>query len=165
MDVNGRRVIDRADVYYRDVPSPSGSAKTKPKPKPTGILGPLLGGLIKGTDILLEDDVEQLFPVRPEESPEHLVFTSAKSSPNVQPQMTTLTTTSTASVAANTAPITTTSAVLLEMPQLKTPRVSVLSDPAPNLVGFTGIFFRCVKTVCTYCWREAHVCSYYFLND
>jgi len=52
LDVNGRRVIDRTDVFYRDVPSPP----KQPKPKPSGILGPILGGLFGHTKILRDEN-------------------------------------------------------------------------------------------------------------
>ena len=78
LDVNGRRVIDRDDILYRDnladtdngsdqdapsSPSPGkGHTSTKPvKPTPTtgsttkddgGLLGPILGGLLQGLGLL-----------------------------------------------------------------------------------------------------------------
>jgi hypothetical protein len=71
LDVNGRRVIDRDDILYRDkladngsdqdAPSPGkGHTSIKPvKPIPTsgstkdgGLLGPILGGLLQGLGLL-----------------------------------------------------------------------------------------------------------------
>lgn len=69
LDVNGRRVIERHDVYYRDVtppiPDPANKLQHKPKPKPKkpdgGLLGlgPLLGKLgLLGLQAELEPDPE-----------------------------------------------------------------------------------------------------------
>jgi len=77
LDVNGRRVIERDDIMYRDKlvdngsdqdapsrsPSPGkGHSSTKPlKPTPTsgstkdgGLLGPILGGLLHGLGLLVD---------------------------------------------------------------------------------------------------------------
>ena len=77
LDVNGRRVIDRDDIMYRDIladngsdqdtPSPSESPgkehkSTRPvKPAPTsgsakdgGLLGPILGGLLQGLGLIVD---------------------------------------------------------------------------------------------------------------
>ncbi|KIM87363.1 polysaccharide lyase family 14 protein [Piloderma croceum F 1598] len=52
LDVNGKRVIDRSDVFYRDIPTPPIKPKPKPTPKPSGILGPLLGSPLLGGPLL-----------------------------------------------------------------------------------------------------------------
>ena len=53
LDVNGKRVIERSDVFYRDaIAASSPSSLPAPKPtklKPSGILGPL-GPLLGGGD-------------------------------------------------------------------------------------------------------------------
>ncbi|KIJ63380.1 polysaccharide lyase family 14 protein [Hydnomerulius pinastri MD-312] len=53
--VDGKPVINRTDVFYRDVPAQAKQkpiaktpqASSKPSPSPGGILGPLLGGILK----------------------------------------------------------------------------------------------------------------------
>jgi hypothetical protein len=72
LDVNGRRVIDRDDIMYRDILADNGSDQDSPSPSPGkghrpikstptsgsakdgGLLGPILGGLLQGLGLLID---------------------------------------------------------------------------------------------------------------
>jgi hypothetical protein len=156
LDVNGKRVIDRSDVFYRDAPP---SPKT-PKPKPTGILGPLLGGLLPDTHLFHARDERKDFPPLLPRPTAHHVLPANKVTPppsamnqyvvrqaiSTQHDTVTVTVTSTAGSIVETASTATVTAVLLvniESDGEETP-LSIESVPAPQFqpVGFTGIFFR-----------------------
>ncbi|KAF4578354.1 hypothetical protein EYR36_000161 [Pleurotus pulmonarius] len=49
LDVDGRRVIERSDIYYRGMPAPAKTVKNPATKKPEqggGLLGPILGGIL-----------------------------------------------------------------------------------------------------------------------
>ena len=156
LDVNGKRVIDRSDVFYRDVPP---SPQT-PKAKPTGILGPLLGGLLPDTHILYAQDEHKDFQPQLPQPTAHQVLPANKvtSPPNAMDQYVvrqaistrhdavTVTVTSTVSSTAEAAPTATVTAVLFVNVESHGDETSptIESAPAPQSqpVGFSGIFFR-----------------------
>lgn len=166
LDVNGKRVIDRFDVFYRDAPP----APIKSKPKPSGILGPLLGrpllggpllgGVFKDTQIHHPRDKhnQNLPPLLPQATVHPLSLASdAVSAPSAtdqtavrravstHPETVTTTITATASPVVETGLAATVTAVLFVNDESEDMPLSIESAPSPpqaQPVGFTGIFFR-----------------------
>lgn len=154
LDVNGRRVIERHDVYYRGVPPPvprpDPADKMHHKPKPTGSgkpdggllgLGPLLGKL--GLLALQADPAPSSLPTAtiPAYEAQHEwdievdasghVISAAVGTPDGAP-------TSTAST--NATGSSSVDPTLTNIPQ---PTGQTTSKP----VGFIGLFFRCVSMI------------------
>ena len=165
LDVNGKRVIDRSDVFYRDVPAPP----TKPKPtsRPSGILGPLLGSPLLGGPLLggLFKDTQVLYP-RENHDQDLLPRSTAHPFPlandavsvpvasaqtavwrmvSTHRNTVTMTITATASPVVETGSAATVTAALFMNAESEDTPLSIESTPsAPQAqpVSFTGIFFR-----------------------
>ncbi|KZP13818.1 polysaccharide lyase family 14 protein [Athelia psychrophila] len=142
LDVNGTRIIDRSDVFYRDVPPPPAS-KSK-NPVPTGLLGPLLGGL---SQVLHPQDILNLKREGDSQSPdpsptallplEHDPLASHQAR-QVPAQVPIVTTTAIAAVS----PVITTAAAPVATAvlfALQEDEVEAATIPQP--IGFSGIFF------------------------
>lgn len=172
LEVNGRQAFNRTDIFYRDTASSGdahgdGSQNAGPnppnvhaRPSPSdGLLGPLLGGVIRRLHPLdrqynIEDDLPPLFP--PATASDQLPTTDAAAAAliaaNAAPtQSVTNGETGTAAVVMiTTGPgstaetlATTTSSIIYstETP----PSFSLAQDSSqPKLVGFIGLFFRYV---------------------
>lgn len=165
LDVNGKRVIDRTDVFYRDIPPPPKGSKpkptaSKPAPQPSGILGPILGnpvlgGLIHDAEILLDvrDEWHQGIPPLLL-SPTQVLNKEARAPNRLMPapamyEIVTTTITVAASVTPQPnlfAPVVT---VLLPSDDItekddneKEVALLALSQAHSRPIGFTGIFFR-----------------------
>lgn len=163
LDVNGKRVIDRSDVFYRDLPTPP--TKPKPTPKPSGILGPLLGspllggpllgGLLKGMQILhnrekhdqglLPQSTAQPISLANDAVSVPLASTAVWRAVLTHRNTVTTTITATASPVVETGLAPTVTTVLFMNAESEDTPVSIESAPsAPQAqpVSFTGIFFR-----------------------
>lgn len=152
LDVNGKRVIDRNDVFYRDVPNKPIPAKTK-KPTPTGILGPLLGGLLHHASILV---LQESIPLLSLPTVHELTNTddtaSSRITENVsaaiatQSTMTTTMTVVASSVNEATPAATIATALfagtVLDVDDTPLSIDSASTTPLLQPVTFTGIFFR-----------------------
>lgn len=145
LDVNGTRIIDRSDVFYRDVPP----VPPKKNPAPTGVLGSLLGGL---SQVLHPQD--PLILKRAADSPTLHPLPTAARSPQHEPLLSapyparqvpaqvpifTITATSTATSVVTTAVAPAVTAVVFALEE----QANMEATPAPQPVGFSGIFFRC----------------------
>lgn len=146
LDVNGTRIIDRSDVFYRDVPP----VPSKKNPAPTGVLGSLLGGLSQvlhpQDPLILKRAVDSpaLHPLPTvARSPQYESLLSAPHQARQLPaQVPIFTITATAAASAvitataTAAPIVT--AVVLALEE----QADMEATPAPQPIGFSGIFFR-----------------------
>lgn len=142
-------MIDRSDVFYRDVfPPPK-----QPKPQPSGILGPLLGGLLKDALYPQNERVQDLLPPLLQPTTGHVPTPNdtdqslAKRGAQTQYDAMTTTITATASpvFVTNSSTATATALLYVNTESVDGTPLSVESappSPQSQPVGFSGIFFR-----------------------
>ncbi|KAF7975020.1 hypothetical protein HWV62_10645 [Athelia sp. TMB] len=144
LDVNGARIINRSDVFYRDVPNPPKPPKS---PQPTGVLGSLLGGLsqvLHPQDILnlkRSADSQALLPSPTAHPPNRLYSPQEPRQMPAQVAIVTTTATVTASPVIEVSPASTVTAVLFA-PEDQGEIAIIESKPMAQPIGFSGIFFR-----------------------